>query len=79
MLIFGIIIGILLSILFVIVSYIILRQIIIKNGENVRNAIEKETSMLKNATLSHDGIVFPETEKEVFLNENSELSDLIKE
>ena len=78
MFIFGIIIGFLICLVTTVTSYFIVRELLIVYGKDMVRSIKSDISMLKEATSDTTAIVFPEIEKEVFLNKNSNLEDLIQ-
>lgn len=73
----GVIIGVILMGIFLFFCYAIIKEIILKNGVQIKNKIEKEIRILKEATEEGSSIVFPDQSKEIFNNDNSNIKDLL--
>lgn len=54
-------------------------MLILSKGKTIVHFVEQEAQTIKNASREESDIVFPEMEKEVFLQENSSFNDLINE
>jgi len=74
----GFVAGFAFCFIFFMVSYIILREIIYKYGQQIRRRLEHELDGLEEKTKFGTEIIFPDDSKDIFKNEDTTIDDLVK-
>ena len=74
--IFGFILGFIFALILITISYLVIRKLIFRFGNQIVSGVEKELSKLQDKTLSID-ICYPDLRTEIFNKEGSQIDDLI--
>jgi hypothetical protein len=59
------------------VAYLLLREVILKNGRVIRQRVERELSILEDATKDTTDIVYPDISKDI-IESDLEIDNLLK-
>ena len=78
MFLFGFITGVTFTLVFFLVAYVVIKELIIRCGQPLNHYIHHEINSLGDKFKDNADIIYPDDAREIFENENTTLSDHIK-